>query len=75
MGSGGVNITSAGPINATAPNFNLTGNVYVTGTISATDGVYVTGTISATGDVIGGGISLDNHIHPDAQGGNTGAPQ
>jgi hypothetical protein len=31
--------------------------------------------ITAVGDVIGAGISLDGHTHPDPQGGNTGNPQ
>ena len=59
---GSTNIISGGPVNATAPSFNITGDVNVTGTITA------------TGDVTGNGTSLDNHQHSDPQGGNTGTP-
>ena len=60
--SGNVNLKTSGEVNAIASAFNLTGPVNVNGTITA------------TGDVIGGGISLDNHTHSDPQGGSTGAP-
>jgi len=65
---GSTNLISGGPVNATAPSFNITGPVNVTGDVN------VTGTITATGDVTGNGTSLDNHQHPDPQGGNTGTP-
>jgi len=66
--SGNVNL-KASKVTAVASSFNLTGDVNVTGDVS------VNGKITATGDVVSGGISLDNHTHPDAQGGSTGAPQ
>ena len=59
--NGNVNL-KASKVNAVADTFNLTGNLNVNGTITA------------TGDVIGAGISLDKHTHPDPQGGNTGTP-
>lgn len=61
--NGDINMSVNGNVNADAQTFNLTGPVNVNGTITA------------TGDVIGGGISLDNHTHPDPQGGNTSPPQ
>jgi len=48
------------------PDFK--GNITINGDIK------VNGSITATGDVIGGGISLVNHTHPDPQGGDTGKP-
>lgn len=59
---GNLNITVKGTTTLTSPTVNIIGNVNVTGKITA------------TGDVIGGGISLDNHVHPDPQGGKVGAP-
>ena len=39
--------------------------------------LHVSGSITASGDVTGGGISLDKHVHGGVQagGGNTGKPQ
>lgn len=39
--------------------------------------LHVNGSITASGDVTGGGISLDKHVHSGVQpgGGNTGKPQ
>lgn len=66
--TGKVNITAPTSMTLTTPTANFTGNVNVTGTLTATT------------DVIGGGKSLKNHTHPQAadSGGdtqqNTGAP-
>lgn len=57
-------------------------NVYIQGALTITakgnitinGDIKVNGSITATGDVIGGGISLVNHTHPDPQGGDTGKP-
>lgn len=58
-------------------NITATGNVAVTGDISATGNITATGTVTGTVDVIGGGISLKNHVHGGVTGGNstTGVPQ
>lgn len=45
-----------------APNITLNGNTVVNGSVTV------------SGDVVAGGVSLDTHTHPDAQGGDTGAP-
>ena len=37
--------------------------------------ILLNGKLTATGDVVGNGISLDNHTHSDPQGGTVGAPQ
>ena len=66
---GDVNMQIAGKFIAKASQFNLTGDVYQTGNMN------ISGSVTATGDVKGGGISLDNHVHPDPQGGTTGKPQ
>jgi hypothetical protein len=60
---GDTNIQVGGKVTGTAASWNLTGDINVTGKITA------------SGDVVGGGISLDNHTHPDPQGGSTGNPQ
>lgn len=58
-----INATTPGPLTLTAPTVTINGNLQLNGRMTA------------TGDVKGGSISLDNHTHPDAQGGSTGAPQ
>lgn len=60
--SGDANVHVNGTINSTAPTWNHTGDLNVTGKITATT------------DVVGGGKSLKTHTHPDPQGGSTGAP-
>lgn len=59
---GQVNIFVDGTVNATAAKFNLTGDVAVKGSITA------------TGTITDSGATLASHTHPDAQGGNTGPP-
>lgn len=61
LGTANVNISGAATMKAAS--WNITGDVTLNGKLTA------------TGDVIGNGISLDNHTHPDPQGGNTGKPQ
>lgn len=55
----------------------VVGDVSVTGDITATGNVTATGTVTGTVDVIGGGISLKNHVHGGVTGGSstTGVPQ
>ena len=60
---GNCDITASAPIKFKAPSFLFDGPISTTSTITA------------AGDVVGNGISLDNHTHPDPQGGNTGKPQ
>ena len=45
------------------------------GNITTIGNINIQGSVTATGDVVGGGISLDHHVHPDPQGGTTGPPQ
>lgn len=42
--------------------------------VDITGNLKVTGTITATVDVVGAGTSLHSHTHPQSGGGNTGAP-
>lgn len=48
--------------------------IFLNGHVNGNNGADFNGTVTATTDVIGGGISLKNHVHPDPQGGNTGPP-
>lgn len=59
---GQVNIFVDGTVNATAAKFNLTGDVAVKGSITA------------TGTITDSGATLASHTHSDPQGGNTGPP-
>jgi hypothetical protein len=59
---GQVNIFVDGTVNATASKFNLTGDVAVKGSITA------------TGTITDSGATLASHTHSDPQGGNTGPP-
>lgn len=43
-------------------------------TVEITGDVTVSGTLTAATDVVGGGKSLKSHVHSDPQGGSTGAP-
>ena len=61
--AGSVTENITGTYTGTASSWNLTGNINENGTYTG------------SGDVIGGGISLDKHTHPDPQGGDTGPPQ
>lgn len=42
--------------------------------ITAPGGVNISGSVTVSGDVIAGGISLDNHIHTGDSGGTTSPP-
>jgi len=79
------NIKAVATVKATvqAPAIELTGNVVVSGSLSAASIVITgggsmssTGDISTTGDVLAGGKSLKTHIHGGVQTGlgNTGMP-
>jgi len=60
---GSVNLVAAGPLTSSAPTWNHTGDINVTGTVTATT------------DVIGGGKSLKNHTHGGVRsGGDTSGP-
>lgn len=61
---GSVSQTISGEFSGTAAHWNFTGDISVNGGIVS------------TGDVVGGGISLDNHVHPGVRTGpsNTGKP-
>ena len=48
------------------------GTVKIVGNLNVTGDLIVGGTITATGDVKGGGISLDNHTHTGVHGETTG---
>lgn len=52
------------------------GGTSITGDIAITGNVDVTGTVTASDDVVGGGISLNSHIHGGVQSGgsNTSTP-
>jgi hypothetical protein len=69
-------------------NMNITGHEYVGGGISAgrqgsggdittVGNINIIGNVTATGDVVGGGKSLDSHVHSGVQpgSGTTGPPQ
>jgi len=66
---GNANLQVGGNVTGIANSWTFNGPLQWNGNIN------VNGGITATGDVIGGGISLDHHTHPDAQGGSTGTPQ
>lgn len=57
--SGTVNLKVDGTVNITAPTTNIKGDVNVTGLVTVTK------------DVIGGGISLKNHVHGGVQSGGS----
>jgi phage baseplate assembly protein V len=80
-----VNINaSSGVINFNTPQANFTGNVSIDGTLDADNGsltmsggnLSTTGSIQATGDVTGGSISLEGHVHGGVTSGgsNTDPP-
>jgi hypothetical protein len=51
-------------------------NVIITSPKTTINGdVQVNGKVNTTGDVVAGTISLQQHTHPDAQGGSVGLPQ
>lgn len=59
---GNMTMNIGGTFTGVAQSWNFTGNINENGQITA------------TGDVIGAGISLDNHVHPDEDA-TTGPPQ
>jgi hypothetical protein len=60
---GNLNIEVKGAVTITSPTVTINGDLKVNGLITS------------SGDVVGGGISLDGHIHSDPQGGSVGKPQ
>ena len=64
MPNGATTLTTTGPVVATFANMELHGDVKVFGALEV------------TGDVTGGTVSLDHHVHGGVQGGpgNTGVP-
>jgi hypothetical protein len=55
--------------------FNSSGVTIHTSDMIILDGnVQVNGAVTATGDMTANGISVDNHVHTDPQGGDTGKP-
>lgn len=71
-----VEINASTSTTVTTPTFTVNGHSVLNGPVSQTGGGASTfsGSASFTGDVTAQGTSLHNHTHPDAQGGNTGAP-
>lgn len=65
--NGDIDIESPGTINVNAETTKWTGNINLTGDITAS------GTITGTTDVVFAGISSKTHIHP-VSGASTGAP-
>lgn len=59
---GSVTMEVSGAVVATAASFTLNGNVQINGSVNS------------SGNMVGAGISLNSHVHPDPQGGNTSAP-
>lgn len=68
-----IRLNNDGTITMNAPN----GITLTTPTLTQNGNLQVNGTITASGDVVGNGISLDNHVHGGVQSGGsiTGAPQ
>jgi phage baseplate assembly protein gpV len=56
---GDINSTVSGQVTATASAFNFNGNINVSGSITS------------SGDVVGGGISLDKHVHGGVMSGSS----
>lgn len=82
--SAGIKLHSPALINLDAPDVQInaqtveinasTSATFTTPTLTVNGNVQTNGTIGATGNITGGGISLDTHVHPVPGGGNTGAP-
>jgi len=74
---GTVALVSKGTLTSSAPQWNHTGAVQITGNLTVDGDEDVSGTVKAptvegTTDVTAGGKSVGNHYHSDPQGGNTG---
>lgn len=71
-----VEINASTSATVTTPTFTVNGATVLNGPISQTGGgvAEFSGTMTVDGDVTAQGTSVHNHTHPDAQGGNTGAP-
>lgn len=71
-----VEINASTSTTVTTPTFTVNGATVLNGTIAQTGGGAATfsGSVTVDGDVTAEGTSVHNHTHPDAQGGNTGAP-
>ncbi|MFZ4538521.1 hypothetical protein [Propionivibrio sp.] len=84
--TGAVTVTSSASITTNsptmtvnAPDITLNGNTVVNGSLtqgkgSSGGGCTMLGPVTVTNDVVAGGKSLMNHVHPDPQGGNTSPP-
>ena len=59
---------------AVANDMSVEGTTNGSGAAVIAGDLTVTGTTTGTGDGVFGGISVSTHIHPDPQGGDTGAP-
>jgi len=66
---GQVNMTVGGTVNATASSFNLTGDLNVTGNITATKQIS-----DAIRNMSADRSIYNSHVHSDPQGGQTGTP-
>ena len=83
--AGNAQLSAGGSVEITAPQTTINGPLTVTGAItgqgglaiSGGSGATVQGSLTTTGDVVAGGISLDNHTHSGVQSGDgsTGKPQ
>lgn len=77
--AGTADVEVSGDTTLTTPTFTINGNVVINGSLnqgtgSAGGSCTMLGPLTVENDVVAGGISLDNHSHPDAQGGNVGKP-
>lgn len=66
---GAATVTSSTSVTVNAPACTINAQ-----NITLNGNTVVNGSVTVSGDVVAGGISLDTHTHPDAQGGDTGAP-
>lgn len=69
--NGNIAIANAGTLVA-----NVTGETTLTTPKLTLNGdMQVNGKVTTSGDVVANGVSVDNHTHPDPQGGNTQKPE
>ena len=77
-----VEINASASATVTTPTFTVNGDTVINGNTTMAGGVaqtgggsaHFSGAMTVDGDVTAEGTSVHNHTHPDAQGGNTGAP-